>query len=141
MSIGENFGYNIEIETFNKKSESNNQTIIHQMSTTINTSGDGNVINTGNQNQIESNVTLYKGDLARLRKELSQQGIDEADITEITEIVESEKPNEENGRLGEKSNSWISKVINKSLNGIGKIATGISSNLLAALIKQYYGMP
>ena len=141
MSIGENFGYDIEIETFNKKAEINNQTIIHQMNTTINNAGDGNVINTGNQNQIENNVTLYKGDIERLQKELQDQGIDDADIQEISEIVATEKPNEDNGRLGEKSNGWISKVINKSLNGIGKIATGISANLLATLVKQYYGMP
>lgn len=140
MSIAETFGHNIEIESFNKKGELNNQTIIHQMNTTINNSGDGNLINTGNENKIDSNVTLYKGDIARLQKELRDQGIDEADIEEISEIVASEKPNEEKAILGEKSNGWISKVINKSLNGIGKIATGISSNLIAALIKQYYGM-
>jgi hypothetical protein len=140
MSIAETFGHNIEIESFNKKGELNNQTIIHQMNTTINNSGDGNLINTGNENKIDSNVTLYKGDIARLQKELRDQGIDEADIEEISEIVVNEKPNEEKAILGEKSNGWISKVINKSLNGIGKIATGISSNLIAALIKQYYGM-
>jgi hypothetical protein len=140
MSIAETFGYDIEIESFNKKAETNNQTIIHQMNTTINTSGDGNLINTGNENKIDSNVTLYKGDIGKLQKELRDQGIDEADIEEISEIVVSEKPNEEKAILGEKSNGWISNVINKSLNGIGKIATGMSSNLIAALIKQYYGM-
>lgn len=141
MSLGENFGYNIEIETFNKKADINNQTIIHQMSTTINNSGDGNLINTGNENKIDSSITLYKGDIGRLQKELRNQGIDEEDIKEISEIVVSEEPNQEKVILGQKSNGWISKVINKSLNGIGKIATGISSNLLASLIRQYYGMP
>lgn len=79
--------------------------------------------------------------MQRLQKELVQQGIEDNDIAEITEIISSEKPDEENGRLGEKSNAWISKIINKSLNGIGKIATGVSANLLATLVKQYYGMP
>jgi len=140
MSIAEMFGHDIEIESFNKKAKTNNQTIIHQMNTTINNSGDGNVINTGNQNQIENNVTLYKGDIGRLQRELSEQGIDENDIAEISQIVQEEQPDLENGRLGEKSNGWISKIINKSLNGIGKIATGVSANLLATLVKQYYGM-
>lgn len=140
MSIAETFGHNIEIKSFNKKAETNNQTIIHQMSTSINNSGDGNVINTGNQNKIENNVTLYKGDIERLKRELTKQGIDENDISEIGEIVQTEQPDLENGRLGEKSNGWISKIINKSLNGIGKIATGISANLLATLVKQYHGM-
>lgn len=140
MSIAETFGYDIEIESFNKKAEINNQTIIHQMNTTVNNSGDGNVINTGNENKIENNVTLYKGDVERLQKEMSQQGIDAFDVEELTEIVKIESPDIENDRLGEKSNGWISKIINKSLNGIGKISTGISSNILATLIKQYYGM-
>jgi hypothetical protein len=141
MSIADTFGYDIEIDSFNKKAETNNQTIIHQMNTTINNSGDGNVINTGNENQIENKVTLYKGDIERLQSELRKQGIEEADIAEISTIVATEQPNEENGRLGEKSNGWISKIINKSLNGVGKIATGVSANLLAAIIKHYYGMP
>ncbi len=141
MSIAEDFGHNIEIETFNKKAHINNQTIIHQMNNNITNSGDGNIINTGNENQIENNVTIYKGDIERLQKDLRFQGIEEADIQEISDIVVAEKPNEEHGRLGEKSNSWISKTINKSLNGIGKIATGVSANLLATFIKQYYGMP
>jgi hypothetical protein len=141
MSIAENFGYNIEIESFNKKAEINNQTIIHQMNSTINNSGDGNIINTGNENQIENKVTLYKGNVSRFQHELKNQGIEEIDIIEITGIIKTEEPNIEQNILGEKSNSWISKIINKSLNGVGKIATGISENILATLIKQYYGMP
>lgn len=141
MSIADNFGHNVEIETFNKKAEINNQTIIHQMNNTINNSGDANVINTGNENQIENNVTIYKNDISRLQSEMVKQGIDKDDIKEISEIIAIEEPNIEENRLGEKSNSWISKIINKSLNGVGKIATGISANILATLIKQYYGMP
>jgi hypothetical protein len=140
MSIADTFGYDIEIESFNKKSNINNQTINYQMNTTINNSGDANIINTGNENQIESNAIIYKGDLIRLQSELRGQGIDEADVNEISEIVSNEEPNKNDNRLGEKSNAWISKIINKSLNGIGKIATGISANLLAGLIKHYYGM-
>lgn len=141
MALADEFGYDIEIESFNKKSDINNKTIIHQMNTTINNSGDGNVINTGNENQIENNVTLYKGDISRLQTELEKQGLDTEDIKEISEIVTNEQPIIEHNRLGEKSNGWISKIINKSLNGVGKIATGISANILATLIKQYYGMP
>jgi hypothetical protein len=140
MSIAENFGFDIEIESFNKKADVNNQTIINQMNTTITNSGDGNVINTGKDNQIENKVTLYKGDTERLVRELKTLGIDNEDIQEIAEIISEEKPDEENARLGEKTNGWISKIFNKSLNGIGKIVTGLSANLLATLVRQYYGM-
>lgn len=141
MSIAENFGCDIEIESFNKKAGINNKTIINQMNTTINNSGDGNVINTGNENQIENNLSLHIGDIERLNNELQQQGIAEEDIKELCQIVTNEKPNQENNRLGERANGWISKILNKSLNGIGRIATGVSANLLATLIRQYYGMP
>lgn len=139
-SIAESFGYDIEIDSFNSRREVNNQTIIHQMSTTITNSGDGNVINTGNQNQISNKATMHKGDLERLQKELRHQGIEEADIQSVSELVVSEKPEEANGRLGQGANGWISTIINKSLNGIGKISTGLTVNMLATLIKQYYGI-
>lgn len=141
MSIGESFGFNIEIESFNKRQAINNQTIIHQMSTTINNTGDSNLINAGNENHIENKSSFFKGNFEKLRRELEKNGIEDADINELKEIINAEKPDEENSRLGEKSNGWILGIINKSLNGIGKISTGISSNLLASIIRQYYGMP
>ena len=36
--------------------------------------------------------------------------------------------------------NWILNISKKALNGVGKIATGVSSNLLATLIKGYYGI-
>lgn len=140
-SIGETFGYNIEIESFNNKRDTNNQIIINQMNTIINNSGDGNTINTGNENSIANNVNMHKGNFERLQSELQKQGIDNLDIQELNEIIDNETPNNEEQRLGENANGWISKIINKSLNGVGKIATGVSANLLASLIKQFYGMP
>lgn len=141
ISIAENFGYDIEIDTFNSKSDINNQIINNYMNTIITNSGDGNLINTGDKNQIESNVTVHKGDISRLKEELKKKGIDENDIAEIVEIIIDEEPNIEEKRLGEKSNGWISKIINKSLNGVGEIVTEVSAVILATLIKQYYGMP
>ncbi|MFC4686582.1 hypothetical protein ACFO4P_06505 [Epilithonimonas pallida] len=140
MSIAKEFGYSIEIETFNKNSELNNQTINNYMSTTINNNGDGNLINTGDHNQIDNKVQINKGDLTRLQNELRNQGIEEADIEEITTIIAEEEPDFENNRLGTKANGWIAGILNKSLNGVGKISTAVSANLLASLLKTYIGM-
>ena len=140
MNIADTFGYDIEIESFNKKQKINNQTIINQMSTIINNSGDGNIINTGKKNQIDNSVNLQKGNFERLEKELQQHGIEQEDIQELNDIISAEEPDYQNQKLGEKSNDWILKTIGKSLNGIGKIGIGISSNVLATLIKQYYGI-
>lgn len=119
----------------------NNQTIVNQMNMTIDNSGSSNAINTGTQIHFENKVTLFKEDTKKLQNKMRQKGIDEADIAEIIEIVIAEKSYEENCKLGEKSNNWISQIINKSLNGIGKIATDVSVRFLSELIKQYYEMP
>lgn len=140
MSIAKEFGYSIEIETFNKNSEINNQTINNYMSTTINNNGDGNLINTGDHNQIDNKVQINKGDLTKLQDELRGHGIDEADVQEITTIIAEEQPDLENDRLGPKANGWISGILNKSLNGVGKISTAVTANLLASLLKAYLGM-
>lgn len=139
-SIAEEFGYEIEIKTFNEFKEANNQTINNFMSTTITNSGDGNVINTGNKNNIENNAKVFKGDKDALHSELQKLGIEEQDITEIVEIVSEEEPNHEQGRLGPKANGWISNIMNKSLNGVGTLASGISVEILASLLKQFVGM-
>jgi len=138
MQIADKFGFDIQIQSFNRD-KINNQTINNIMNTTINTSGDGNVVNTGNQNTIHSTVTINKGDLKKLTDELTKHGIDETDVQELAKIVQFEPPTEDK-RLGEKANSWILNTIGKSLKGVGKIVTGVSSNLLAGLIRGYYGL-
>lgn len=140
-SIAEEFGYDIEIDTFNVAKEINNQTINNFMGTSITNSGDGNVINTGDHNQIGNSANISKGNKEQLQSELKKLGIEEEDIAEIVEIVSVEKPNREKGLLGPKANSWITDILGKSLNGIGKLASGISVELLASLLKQFVGLP
>jgi hypothetical protein len=109
------------------------------MGTVINNVGDGNILNTGDNNTFNFKGIITKNDIEKLSSELQKQGIEKEDIEELTEIVQSENPNE-NNMLGERSTNWILKIIGKSLNGVGKIATGISANILATMIKGYYGI-
>lgn len=102
--------------------------------------GDGNILNTGNEATIHSTINVKKGNLDTLKHQLTKYGIDDDDIEELAEIVQSEIPNSENNTLGEKSNNWILKIAGKALSGAGKIAIGISSNILANAIRQYYGI-
>jgi hypothetical protein len=138
MEIVDDFGYEISIETYNKNQEKNNQTIIHQMNTTINNNGDGNVINTGSKNKIVNQNEFYKNNLDALKERLEEKGVDNEDIETITAIVQEEEPNKDKNQLGDKANNWILGVIGKSLKGVGKIATDISANLLSTFVKQYY---
>lgn len=102
--------------------------------------GDGNILNTGNEANIHATINVNKGNLDNLKRQLSNYGIEDDDIEELSEIVQTENPNSVNNTLGEKSNSWILKITGKALSGVGKIAVGISSNILASLIRQYYGI-
>jgi hypothetical protein len=140
MEMGETFGYNIEISSFKKDQAINNQTINNFMKTEINNTGDGNVTNTGNNSQVNATINITKGDLKKLNETLIENGIEDADIEELNTIVQTETPDFENKKLGEKANGWILNIIGKTLSGIGKIGTGVSANLLATLIKHYYGI-
>jgi hypothetical protein len=140
METGEKFGYNIEIESFRKNSAENNNIINYYMSTEIKNSGDGVVINTGDNASVTATVTIHEGNFQELSQLLHRQGIDQEDIHELKSIVETEHPNTEKKILGPKANNWILGIMGKVLNGVGKISTAITANLIASYIKGYYGM-
>lgn len=141
MEIGEEFGYNIAIESFNKFQSTNNEKIIHLMNTVINTHGDGNFVNTGENSNINATITISKGNKEQLTKKFQQLGIDTVDIEEIKEIVEVEAATHENKKLGNKTIDWISKISGKALKGAGSIAKEVTSSLLANILMQYFGIP
>lgn len=105
-----------------------------------NITGDGNIVNTGSEANIHATIHVSKGNLDALKRQLAKYGIEDNDIEELAEIVQTEKPNSINNTLGEKSNNWILKIASKALSSVGKITTGISSNILANVIRQYYGI-
>ena len=106
--------------------------------TEINNTGDGNVVNTGDKASQTANIAINKGDWDKLRKTLMDQGIDDSDVSELKTIIDTEKP--EGNKVGPKALDWILKTSGKAVQGVGKIATGVTSSLLASLIKSYLGM-
>lgn len=102
--------------------------------------GHGNIISAGNDVNIHATTKISKGNLDSLKQQMASYGIENEDIEELSEIVQAEDPNSGNNTLGAKSNGWILKIAGKALSGAGKIATGISSNILAAIIREYYGI-
>jgi AbiTii len=139
METGEKFGFDIEIDSFRQNAIENNNTINYYMNE-IKNSGDGVVINTGDYATVTATITITKGDFQKLNDVLRKEGIDQADIDELKKIVEIEQPDEEKKILGPKANNWILGIMSKVLNGVGKISTAITANLIAAYIKGYYGM-
>jgi hypothetical protein len=140
VDVGRTFGYDIHLATFKKNQNENNQTIINIMNNNISNQGDANVVNTGDHATQHVTITIQKGDVKKLREVLSEKGIDDADIIEIEEIVQHEKPDYEKKRLGEKSIGWITKIAGKALAGVGKVASSVTSAVLAEYLKNYYGL-
>ncbi|MDQ6764252.1 MAG: hypothetical protein M3015_16715 [Bacteroidota bacterium] len=101
--------------------------------------GDNTVIVVGDNN-IVSPTQIKKDDINALEKLLQNNNVSQDDINELKEIVESEEPDIENKRLGDKANGWISKMVNKSLNGSWAIGIGAAGKLLADAIKYYFGL-
>jgi len=142
MEVGEAFGYNIAIDSFNKSQSINNEKVINLMSTVINNNGDGNLINSGDNANIHATITISKGNKEQLNNKLQELGIDTTDIEELNEIIEEEKlPSLQNKKLGNKSIDWITKVSGKALKGAGSIAKEVTSSLLANILMQYLGLP
>lgn len=139
MQIAEQFGYEIEIKTYNEKQETNNQTIVQFMSTNITNTGDGNVINTGDKAKIDANITINKGNKDELSDFLQKNGISAEDTSELVEIIDTEEPNPEKKTFGAKVNGWIGKMVNKALDGSWNVGIGAAGGLLAEAIGKYYG--
>jgi hypothetical protein len=118
-----------------------NQKIIQIMSqTNIHTTGDGNVVNTGNNNTFNIDTKINKGDTEGLKRALSEMKVPGNDITDIIEIAKVDTPNAETKTLGPKTRDWISKMIDKTLDGTWQIATGAAGGLLVELFKHFYGI-
>ncbi|KAF9657892.1 hypothetical protein ABHQ57_08975 [Tenacibaculum sp. ZH5_bin.1] len=140
MEIAEQFGYEIGLTDYNEQREANNKTILHYMTTNnITTTGDGNVINTGDKAKIEANITINKGNKDELSDFLQQNGISAEDTAELVEIIDTEEPNPVKKTFGAKVNGWIGKMVNKALDGSWNVGIGAAGSLLAEAIGKYYG--
>lgn len=136
LKIDDEFGNITEIEELKTKSKEIS-TIMSQ--TIINTSGDGNVVNTGDKAKIEATININKGNKEELEKHLKEIGISEADTAELIEIIDEEEPNKEKKTFGKRVNEWTTKMLGKALDGSWNVGIGAAGSLLAEAIGKYYG--
>src|ERR1035437_6855003 len=134
-----NLEKDIKKDTFDKLHV--NQKIIQIMSqVNITTTGDGNLINTGSDNTFTVKTKIIKGDNESLVKALQELKVSEEEIKEIVEITKTDAPDLETKTLGVKTRGWISKMIDKTLDGTWQVATGAAGGLLVELFKYYHGI-
>lgn len=137
LKIDAEFGNITEIEDLKDKREEI-ATIMNQ--TIINNTGDGNVVNTGENSNISATINISKGNKEELTKHLQNIGLGKDDTTELIDIIDTETPNFEKKTFGEKVNSWTQKMLGKALDGTWNVGIGAAGSLLAEAIKMYYGM-
>ncbi len=137
LKLDEEFGNITEINDLKSKSKQI-QSMVHN--TIITSSGEGNIINTGENARIKASINISKGNKTELRKEIQEIGLSEQDARQLTDIIDEDIPDYDKKKFGEKVNKWMQDMIGKSLNGTWNISIGAAGNLLAELIQKYYGM-
>lgn len=116
-----------------------NQTITQIMTQiNINSSGQGNIITTGDHNKITATINISKGNIDELREELARQKVNVDDIEEVTEIVQVEVV--ENNTFGPRLNGWMSKMLNKSIEGSWEVGVAVAGGILVEILKKYHGL-
>lgn len=118
-------------------SDKNVTRIMHQ--TIINTNGDGNVVTNGSENEVTANIKIDKSNKEQLKDVLRKNNVDDSDVLELLEIIDTEDHNAENKSFGTKTNNWFKKMLGKSLDGSWQVAIGAAGNILATAIQQYLG--
>jgi hypothetical protein len=136
LKIDDEFGNITEIEVLKTKSKEIS-TIMSQ--TIINTSGDGNVVNTGDKAKIEAIININKGNKKELEKHLRDIGINAEETAELIDIIDIEEPDKEKKTFGKAVNEWTAKMLGKALDGSWNVGIGAAGSLLADAIGKYYG--
>lgn len=137
LKLDEEFGNLTEIEELKTKQ---NEILNIMSQTIIHTSGDGNVVNTGDNSKLKVTIKISKGNKEELRDHLLKNGINEKDTNELIEIIDNETPNAVTKKFGEKVNTWITKILGKALNGTWEIGIGTASTMIAEALNSYYGI-
>jgi hypothetical protein len=109
------------------------------MNTTIHNTGDGALINTGNDVKIKNKIRVTKQNFEQLARVLSENNVHQEDIRELQQVIDTDNPDESNKLFGTKVNAWILKMVGKSLSGTWMIGAGAAGDLLADIISNYYG--
>jgi hypothetical protein len=136
LKIDSEFGNITEIEELKTKT-TEISTIMSQ--TIINNTGDGNILNTGENSIINAEIKISKGNTDDLIKQLKSIGLNSDDTSELIDVID-EAPDYTNKKFGEKVNFWIQKMVGKALDGTWNIGVGAAGNMLADAVNKYYGI-
>lgn len=135
LKLETEFGDNAGIQELKE----NNQQITIIMSQTITTTGDGNIINTGDNANIKATINITKGNKDELIRYLDSIGINSEDTGELINVIDDDSQDDQNQSYGSKVSEWIGKMITKAASGVWSVGIGVAGSLLETGIKAYYG--
>lgn len=130
-----------ELETRTIDKQAVNQTInIYMNKIRIKTTGDGNIVNTGDNSTVINNAVVTKGNKESLKKFLNENGVSDEDVALLTEIIDEEASVTTPTKFGSKVGGWIQMMMGKAVSGVWEIGIGAAGSLLAEGILKYYGL-
>lgn len=136
LEIDKNFGNITEIETLKNSKEE----ITKIMTQKIILSGDGNIINTGNNTSISAKINISKQNKDDLQRILQENNVSIEDISELMEIIDTDGERIESNGFGSKVKNWFKNMFSKSLDGTISITTSVISGVLTEAVNHYYGL-
>jgi len=138
LALESELGYEIEIEEIIKQKEETNQLIHNYMTqNNITNFGDGNLVNTGDNNTITQNTVIQKGNFDQLRQTLSQMGLEEEDINELENIVREDNTDMEKQEFGDGVKGWLKKMTLKYWEKGKQLGLGAISSVAGNLISKF----
>lgn len=126
----------VETEEVNEPNIEQNR--IKQIFNTTVYEGSANIV--GNAYNSTINFEISPGNFSQLKDFLQKNGIKEEDIEVLEEAIQNEEKPKTKNKFGPKVSKWISKMIEKSAQGIWQISLTTAGSLLAEAISRYYGL-
>ncbi|NID09392.1 hypothetical protein F7231_04355 [Fibrella aestuarina] len=136
LEIEEELGSETTIESLRAA----NRQITTIMYNTITNTGDGNVINSGDQAQVNASISINRGDIQGLVNKLTELKVSEPDQAELISALAIETTDPDTNLFGPRVNEWITRMLGKALNGSWQIGAGAAGGVLTELVKAYYGI-
>jgi hypothetical protein len=133
LKLDDEFGSTIDINEL-KKHNDIIKTILYQ---TIITTGDGNILNTGDNSNITASIHINSGNVHELQEALRRNLMSEEDIKEIVHLVEFHTLDEQ-GNYSEPIKIWIKSLLAKAVDGTWQIGIGAAGSILADVLQKFY---
>lgn len=101
----------------------------------------GNIgaISSGNENTVQYQTININNNFDGLKQELQKLGINDDDIKSLENSIKGDK-HKDKEQLGEKTTSWLLKMISKAASGALKISIATATEVLPKLICNYLGI-